>query len=104
MPTIEEYYEVAPGAEALGVTKTQIENRLSTIPDPPEPIPDPEVTASHYAQVLNVINDHYDPGVSIADAGGMLAVSESIGLRLHQVEAIVNEILAMLTLYRRDQT
>lgn len=113
MATLQEYYEAAASAanvetsliETVGITLTQIENRLPLIPDPPEPPSEPTPTAGKLGQVFNIlVNENYsDINQALASAGGYYGIAETVGLSPSQVEQTYKEVLGLKAFYDSGQ-
>lgn len=101
-PTIEEIYAIAPIAQSLGVTKTQVDTRIASIPQVPDPPPLPEVTLSKYAAIFDILKTHWDFESAISICGGIIkiATNPSVQLTIQQTQEIVEELVAIYQLYK----
>ena len=88
------YKEIAPIIEGTGITKTQVENYFSQIPEKPEPQPTPTITK---AKIQSVANAFYIDGVE--SSGGIKGIASAAGLQTSQVKEIIRELQVLKAAY-----
>lgn len=109
MASAREYYDAAAIAagvetsliEQVGITVTQIENRLPLIPDPPAPPVGPTPTAGKLGQVFAILvsAEYSNIDQALVEAGGYYGIAATVGLSAKQVEQICDEIKGLKAFY-----
>ena len=96
MATLQDYKDVAPTVMATGeFTKTQIENKLATVPSAPAIQPEPKVTKAKVVAVFNTVFAHHSVQKGITENGGFLMIAKANNLTIAQVKLIIKELSAM---------
>lgn len=103
MAELSDYQAVAPTITGLGVTKDQIETKLSSIPPTPEVEAEPAITK---AQVIALFDDVFGES-SLKRAferhGGYGKLALKHGLKKHQVKKLISEMSAMLSIFSQPE-
>lgn len=81
------YAEIAPNISATGITKTQVENYFSNMPEKPAPQPEANITK---AKVQAVANAYYVTGIEAA--GGIKQLASDNNLSPSQVKNLLEEM------------
>ena len=104
MATLEQYGAVAPTVMSVGsFTKSQIENKLSSIPTKPDEQPEPEITKTKVVAIFNAIFAESTVEKSVQAAGGLRKIASDNNLTPAQVRKIAKELVAMQNLYNSGQ-
>lgn len=82
------YQELAPIISGTGITRAAVETYFENLPQPPEPTPDPVITAPKIQALANI---YFTPH-GIENANGLAKVARTVGLTEAQCKAIIKEI------------
>lgn len=104
MAILQDYIDVAPDVMSAGdFTLTQIENKMSSIPDPPDPPSPPSITQVKVVAIFNTIFSTYSVSKSIEAAGGINEIAKTVLLWPSQVRELIKQLVAMKAVYDGDQ-
>jgi hypothetical protein len=101
MATLEDYNRVAPTVQSIGnFTKAQIETNLAKVPALPVPAPEPTITKAKIVAVFNDLFNGKTPQQAIEQANGIANIAKTHDLTVHQLKTIVDELVAMYSVYK----
>lgn len=104
MATKQQYTDVAPLVMSIGdFSVSAIENKMSTIPDPPTPPTPPTITKAKIVTIFNLVFDTADVNKGVAQAGGYGEISKTVGLWPSQVKTLVKQLKKMFVLWISEQ-
>lgn len=101
MATKAEYEAIAPYVMSIGdFSATAIENKLSAIPEPPEPEPVPDPTKANVIALFNTLyTDYFNVIDAIRDNGGLVQIASDHNMTFSQCKRCIRDFEAMRILY-----
>lgn len=104
MASKQDYTDVAPLVMGIGdFSVSVIENKMSTIPDPPIPSSPPEITRPKIVEIFDIVFATSDVTKGISDAGGYGEISKEVDLWPSQIKIIVHQMSKMYGLWKSEQ-
>jgi hypothetical protein len=99
MATQQEYDAACPIITGLGVTASQIETQLASIPEPPAKAADPTITKAIVLALFNQLYAEVSLKRAFEKHGGYGVLAKQHGLRKYQIKQIIAEFEAARSIY-----
>lgn len=103
MATLQDYLDAAPTIMALGeFTVSQIENKFTSLPDPPQPGTPAPIEKQTVIDIFNQLFACPDIDTALKRANGYSALGRQHGITKNQAKTIVTELRAMFAIFSQQ--